>query len=417
MSRKYFPIHTDTACKLKWTWSTLKLYTGQTSSCHRVDSDTITAETLDTFHNTPKKLHDRQLMLDGQWPKGGCEYCRDIEQNGGSSDRLLHLSIPDFIPPELTNDPFATVISPRLLEVYLDNVCNMSCLYCWDGFSSKIQQENSKFGRFESYGVVIDNRAQKNLNHQDLKTSFWNWLDKNCQSLERLHILGGEPFYQKDFEVLLSFLENKINPGLEFNVISNLMIDSDKFVSHIQRIKKLVIDKQIKRFDLTASIDCFGAEQEYVRFGLDLDQWRQNFEYLVSQEWIYLNINQTLSGLTIKTVPDLLQYINRMRTTRDIGHYFSITVMTHEFLHPQIFGTGFWNEDFDRIFNNMPSETETQQQALEYMKGISLQINSGARDSNKIHQLGVFLDEIDRRRNLDWRSTFPWLMKELENVV
>jgi organic radical activating enzyme len=356
-------------------------------------------------------------MLDGQWPKGGCEYCRDIEQNGGSSDRLLHLSIPDFIPPELTNDPFATVISPRLLEVYLDNVCNMSCLYCWDGFSSKIQQENSKFGRFESYGVVIDNRAQKNLNHQDLKTSFWNWLDKNCQSLERLHILGGEPFYQKDFEVLLSFLENKINPGLEFNVISNLMIDSDKFVSHIQRIKKLVIDKQIKRFDLTASIDCFGAEQEYVRFGLDLDQWRQNFEYLVSQEWIYLNINQTLSGLTIKTVPDLLQYINRMRTTRDIGHYFSITVMTHEFLHPQIFGTGFWNEDFDRIFNNMPSETETQQQALEYMKGISLQINSGARDSNKIHQLGVFLDEIDRRRNLDWRSTFPWLMKELENVV
>jgi hypothetical protein len=29
----------------------------------------------------------------------------------------------------------------------------------------------------------------------------------------------------------------------------------------------------------------------------------------------------------------------------------------------------------------------------------------------------VFLDEIDRRRNLDWRSTFPWLMKELENVV
>jgi wyosine [tRNA(Phe)-imidazoG37] synthetase (radical SAM superfamily) len=31
-----------------------------------------------------------------------------------------------------------------MIEIYFDNVCNMSCIYCWDGFSSKIQQENIK---------------------------------------------------------------------------------------------------------------------------------------------------------------------------------------------------------------------------------------------------------------------------------
>ena len=76
MSNKYFPIKTETACQLKWNWSTIRLYNGATSSCHRVDSDLITVDTFDSFHNTPKKLSDRQLMLDGKWPTGGCEYCQ-----------------------------------------------------------------------------------------------------------------------------------------------------------------------------------------------------------------------------------------------------------------------------------------------------------------------------------------------------
>jgi organic radical activating enzyme len=417
MSGKYFPIQTETACKLKWTWNTIRLYNGVTSSCHRVTGDLVTAENFPTFHNTPKKLADRKLMLQGQWPTGGCEYCKKIEDTGGSSDRMMHLAIPDLIPPELETNTEAIEVTPRLVEVYLDNVCNMACIYCWDGFSSKIQQENQKFGRFESQGVVIDNRAKKVLDHEALKNSFWSWLDTNYHVLERLHVLGGEPFYQKDMQTCLEFLENHCNDKLEFNVVSNLMIKTDSFRNQIERIKKIVIDKKIKRFDLTASIDCFGPEQEYVRYGLDLDQWRENFEYLVSQPWIYLNINQTLSGLTIKTVPDLLKYINQLRTHREIGHYFSTTVMTHKFLHPEIFGTGFWKSDFEHILNNMPNNTWQQQQARKYMEGIRNQVNLEQRDHTSLNQLQVFLEEIDRRRNLNWQKTFPWLVKELQNVV
>jgi hypothetical protein len=215
----------------------------------------------------------------------------------------------------------------------------------------------------------------------------------------------------------LELLETHENPELEFNVVTNLKTPHNRLVNIIDRIHQIVLQGQIKRFDLTVSIDCFGPEQEYVRFGLDLDQWRSNFEYLVEQSWITLNINQTLSGLTIKTVPDLLQYINSLRTDREIGHYFSTTVMTYDFLHPEIFGPGFFDQDFEKILNNMPTDTWQQQQAKKYMQGIQLQINSGQQSQEKINQLVVFLDEIDRRRNLNWKKTFPWLVKELENVV
>jgi hypothetical protein len=118
-------------------------------------------------------------MLDGQWPSGGCEYCRNIEDAGGYSDRQLHLTIPNQSPPELEYDLTATKVTPQIVEIYFDNVCNMSCLYCWDGFSSKLQQENIRFGRFEAQGVVIDNWANKVANIDKLTDKFWQWMSAN----------------------------------------------------------------------------------------------------------------------------------------------------------------------------------------------------------------------------------------------
>jgi hypothetical protein len=215
----------------------------------------------------------------------------------------------------------------------------------------------------------------------------------------------------------MDFFETHPCCDLELTVVSNLMITDQKFQTLIQRLRSLVSRKHLARFDLTASIDCFGSEQEYVRYGLDLAQWKRNFEYACEQKWITLKINQTLSSLTIKTVPDLLKYVNNLRASRKIGHYFSITVMTHEFLHPEIFGVGFFDKDFENIIQCMPQDSETQLIARDYMQGIQKQINSKSRDQKKINQLAVFLNEIDRRRNLDWKQTFPWLEKELIDVV
>lgn len=414
---RYFPIKTKTSCQLKWTWSTIRLYDGSTSSCHRVDPDFINENNFFSFHNTEKKLADRKLMLDGQWPTGGCEYCRQIEDAGGSSDRMFHLSIPDLVPPELSDNPDAIMVTPRIVEVYFDNVCNMACLYCWDGFSSKIQQENTKFGRFEKHGVIIDNYARRTSDQLVLTQNFWSWLFNNRQQLRRLHVLGGEPLFQPQFDECLDFFDRNPCPTLEFNVITNLKVSQTKLEKNLERIKKLLDDKKIKRFDLTASIDCFGPQQEYVRWGIDVEQWKQNFEILVNAPWIYLNFNQTLSGLTIKTIPELIDFINEKRSRREIGHYFSTTVMTHEFLHPGIFGPGFFSGDFDTIINKMPEHTWQQKEAKKYIDGIRQQIDICQKDQNKINQLSIFLTEMDRRRGTDWKTVFPWLVKEVNNVV
>jgi organic radical activating enzyme len=407
MAEKWFPIKTDTACQLKWNWSTVRLREGSTSSCHRCNAETVTQATFSTFHNTPKKLQDRQLMLKGVWPSGGCEYCKEIEQAGGTSDRLTHLQIPNLVPTELDSTIDAITVSPKILEIYFDNTCNLACVYCWDGFSSKIEQENRKFGKFNQSGVIIENRSKK-TDATNLTEEFWKWFVDNALSLSRFHVLGGEPFYQDNFYKCLDFFEINPCPELEFNVISNMMVSSKKFQDTLDRIKKLVATRKLKRFDLTASIDSFGAEQEYVRHGLKLDQWQENFDYAAKQKWIVLNVNQTLTHLIIKRIPDLLTYVNQHRQHRPVGHYFSLPVMTHDFLNPGIFGPGYFNKEFDEILSLMPEGSQK-----DYMQGICAKLNLATRNPESIQKLGVFLDEIDRRRNLNWRQVFPWLEKEI----
>lgn len=415
MTDRFFPIRTTPACQLKWTWSTIFLYEGQTSSCHRVKKDNLDPNDFNNFHNTPGKLIARQKMLDGEWPGNGCEHCKKIEDNGQFSDRLFHVQIPNLYPKELDESAEAINVTPRILEIYLDNVCNMSCIYCASSNSSRIEQENNKFGRFDCDGVIIENKHSRTSAYDQNLSNLWKWLENNYKELRRLHILGGEPFFQSQFEPLLEFIENNENKDLELNIVSNLKVPKEKFVSYIERFKKLTAKRKIKRFDLTCSIDCWDAEQEYIRHGMDLEQWKENFEIAVAQKWLVLNINQTLTNLGMKTVDSLLKYINIHRNNREIGHYFSV-VLQYDYLTPGIFGAGFFDKEFHNILECMPETTWQQQQAKKMMQGIYEDTKNCSRDNNEIKKLFVYLTELDRRRGTNWKETFPWLVEEFESI-
>jgi hypothetical protein len=416
MAQKYFPINTATSCQLKWNWSTLYLHGAQTASCHRTGWGKLTSENFNQFHNTEKKQQERSEMLQGKWPTESCQYCREIEESGGFSDRMLHLTIPDMVPPELDDNPTATNVSPTILEVFFNNTCNLSCLYCLPTLSSKINQEHSKFGNFNVEGVQLYSSSQ-NSDYSSLLDKFWSWMYSNSHTLKRFNVLGGEPFYQAEFYKLIEYFEQHPHPNLELGIVTNLMIDSDKLELLIARFRSLLAHKHLKRIDVTCSIDCWGNAQEYVRFGIDLDQWEKNFKLLLGHKWLTLNINQTISVLTIKTMPTLLEKLIEWRQQHSIGHYFSAVSPQPSYLMPHIMGSTVFDNDFETILQLMPSTTDQDCTAISYMKGIQNQILESEPNQVEKHKLKIFLDEKDRRRNTNWKQVFPWLEKEIEHVV
>ena len=309
--KKYFPIKTDTSCLAKWSFSKIVLHQGQTASCHRVIQHNFDVETFN-FHNTPEKIQEREIMLNGQWPNGNpgplettCEqYCGKFEKNGGESDRQFYNLIPDLYPQELDYDRTLTSIIPTILEVYIDNTCNLKCIYCIPELSSGIHSEMIRFGRFEKHGLILETKHKHPENFDQIQQEFWKWMANNAIKLKRLHLLGGEPFYQTQFDTFLEFFNNNPCPNLELQIVSNLMIKQSKLKEYINRIKQLIAEKKIRRLDMHCSIDCWGPQQEFVRYGIELAKWEENFKYLIGERWIKLNINNTVSVLTIKTLPE-----------------------------------------------------------------------------------------------------------------
>ena len=152
-----------------------------------------------------------------------------------------------------------------------------------------------------------------------------------------MHLLGGEPLYQKEFYRCLDYFKTSPNSDLEFNFVTNLMISPSKFEQLVDQMKSMTVDRNVKRFDITVSLDCWGVEQEYARWGLQLDTIEANINTLLKTPWIYLNINSTLSPLTIKKFPELIEKINTWKTQRKIQHHFQ-TVFYPEYHNPDIFG-------------------------------------------------------------------------------
>jgi pyruvate-formate lyase-activating enzyme len=409
-----FPIKTATACQSKWTWSTIYLNQLSTASCHRVNPVPFDLKDFDNFHNLPRKLQDRKLMLQGEWPKGGCEYCQSLENAGGHSDRQHNLEIRGLTPPELETNFSAVEVSPRIVEIFAQNTCNLSCIYCNGNLSSQIERENLKHGNFDKDGVHIPIITTPTTAAKEYFDRFVLWLDRNVTTLKRLHLLGGETFIQHELmNSTLDILERHPSPDLEFCIFSNLNVPDSVWERYIPRIQDLQKQGHIKYFDLTASIDCWGPEQEYVRSGLDLKKFEQRFAWAADQDpsWLRFNVNQTVTNMTIKTMPQLIEKIKQYSKNRHIGQYFEFYIGTQKFQHPDIYAYSMWEKDFEKILAAMPSNTIEQQESTLRVIGLQKYLQQSTEHNHaEIKKLHVYLDELDRRRGTNWRDLFGYLV-------
>lgn len=416
--KKYFPIKTKTACQLKWNWSTIWMTEGLTNTCHRCLKVPIDLDNFDSFHNLPHKIKERNIMLDGKWPtvenggSGHCNFCRLKEEGGGMSDRTNMLTIPNQYPKELDENPNAVVVTPKILELFMNDTCNLKCTYCNTRDSSQWASEVKRFGP-----IVLDDgtthhnwqSVEKFKKQKELFEKTMNWIEREGHNLQRLHLLGGEIFYQSELQQVIDTLKKIKNRNLELNIVSNFMVKETTFKNYVEQIKGLIQDKHIGRFDLTASIDGWGDEAEYARTGLNCDHFDKLFSWTVNQKWIILNTNQTVTSLTVKSIPLLIEKINEWKQIHPrINTRFSM-VVGRPFMHPAVYGYEFWENDIKKTISMMKQRKEFNQTEIEYMQGQFKEIKNKKPDMKLVKNLKNFLDILDQRRGTDWKKIYPYL--------
>lgn len=405
MPNRVFPIRNDTACVYKWAWNTFRLYDATSSSCHRVTPVTVPLDKFDDFHNTPEVLDDRKKMLEGSWPSGrGCEYCKNVEDQGGISDRLYHNDIPGLTPVDF--DPNGNQkVTPRIVELYLTNTCDLACVYCQPIYSSRNNEELKKYGPYPIGMIPV-----KQISNRDQYFSAWlEWVDKNYQHIDRLSILGGEPFLQKELWSILDFVSTKSNPELTISVTTNLNSSPDKIKKFVEICKELIVSRKIKKVTIGASLDCWGPQAEFIRNGLELSRWQENFEYLIQHKWLDISVHQVITSLSIGTTLELQKRIAeyKIQNPRIKQGYHVVDSGFEEIYHPDMFGADFFKTKLDELVEHYPVYNDWDLETKKRLEGICLMIGASTPDLLRLKKLRATLDMIDERRNTDWKSLFP----------
>ena len=424
---KLFPITKGLPCQLKWTHSTVYLTDGVSASCHRVQGDALEIRNGElNFHNIPAKLEARKKMLRGEWPGRGCEHCKHIEEAGGKSDRLNHLKMEGTTaPPELDTDLEAVDVTPRQLEVYWGNTCQQSCIYCDAHYSSTIQQEEKRFGDFNTGGVEISDRWKKNPKIEEHTELLFKWFENHLHKLHKIFVMGGEPFLQKETFRFIEFLEKGSYPDLTLVFFSNHNIAHERFKKWMDRLDALQKSGRLDKIQIFFSCDALGPEGEYVRTGLDLNVALKNFEYILHHTEFEQGINSALTITAVPGMPAMVKYINECSQIKPI-YWSMMKAAQHEFgmrpyMYPGIFGNKIndWGlreavEMFDTTSHGYPNSVKVGYK--NYMQGIIREFDQREPSPKRQRQWKIYLDELDRRRGTDWTKIYPQMFDILKDL-
>jgi len=426
MKSKPFPIKEGIPCQLKWNHSTVFLTMATTASCHRVTHDPYEfKDNKMNFHNIKTKLEARTKMLKGEWPGRGCEHCKSTEDSGGHSDRMSHLNMHGVTAPkELTNNLNAVNVTPTQLEIYFSNTCNLKCLYCNSKFSSTIDNENRINGEFmdgivDQFGkhIRIPGKIEINPNIKEDTDKLFVWLEEHIHELNKVMILGGEPFLQKETERMVELLERTSNPNLTLVVFSNLTVDPARVQKWLARMWKLVEHGKLDNLQVVGSLDCWGPQAEYVRNGLDLNKYVDNMEFILDKTKITPSINSAMMALTIPTLPDLIVQMNKWSKVREV--YWSgmkAGDAGRPYLNPTIFGKDIIPLGIDKAIEVYETNGDAIKEAqLNNLKGIRTECANTEPDLLQQKLLKLYIKELDRRRNTDYTKLFPTIDKLLNS--
>lgn len=250
-------------------------------------------DTLDGILESKIVKRRRKELQSGNRIKN-CKMCWHQEDIGMRSHRFWAWDFNQYVdlkPGKLQN-----------LEIGLDYTCNMMCRMCKPSLSSK----------WNSATEVNQVMQTIDSDHHDGQYSYGNYqrdmkdlLERtDLSELKKLQLVGGEPFYSKNFDWLMQKIDRETDVSeLIMHVATNGSIVPEN---------SLDILKRMGRLQIGFSLDAVGDLANCIRWGIDfaeidknINKWlelRKDFPNIV------LGVHCTVNIMNMNKLDDLIDY-------------------------------------------------------------------------------------------------------------
>ena len=258
--------------------------------------------TLDEHWNSPHMMSVRSRMMSGETlPE--CEVCNDKLLNTDVYRtyfwQLFKHKYPDIW--ETTDTAGRTTMQPVSWDYRFSNLCNFKCRTCGDMLSSSWETEQKQ------HNMVDWSNPKNSWMKTDVRKNISAFQDSQIEAefaaaveqhrVEEVYWVGGEPLmYEQHWRYMRRIVELGDGPRVYARYNTNLSRVDYRGVNLYRDILSGLRDWQI-----CASLDGTGTVGEYIRTGLDYDQWLEYFGQAVEiqrhRRQVRIDFTLTLPGM------------------------------------------------------------------------------------------------------------------------
>lgn len=367
--------HADKFCPAPWT----SIYVNPDG---RVDNCCVSTNNLGLLGDSSiGEIVTNQLSLDirkkfsiDEYP-GGCSTCDQ------SSDKMTLRS--QFVkwfesaPKDIYNSP--NNFELRYADLRWKNTCNFACVYCYPDLSSAWAQELGRYVKIE-----------KDDNHAMLE-----YILKNLKTLNYLYLAGGEPFLLKENEIVLEELL-KVNPDCEIRVNTNLSrLDS----------KTWQLARQFKNLHIIVSVEDTEERFDYIRYGGNWKQFDENIKE-IRKFTNQVTFNMVYTALNTHSIFNCVDYLEDLRFNHEVFNFLYYNLGNGGSLEPRLLHANVLSESI-KLLESRINSGKYFGHFLSSLNTVKNILQEPYKHNVHHTTLFQFLENIDKRRNLNSRTLFP----------
>jgi len=264
----------------------------------------------DIFHS--KYMNDlRQDFLDGKQP-ANCSVCWKDEENGYTSKRqhynqIIKEYLGEFASPEVITSQVSEY--PFDFQVILTNACNLKCRSCGSSHSTEWYKELKTMPDEDVHGIRNYLYPLPHGQAGDRNGEFISSMEDWLPFVKRIEIVGGEPFYTKNWENAWNYMiDQKKSKDIILNMSTNATICNEPLVRRIA--------ENFKKVGIGLSVDGMGKTFEYLRKNANWDDVEKNIlnfnkiydDYKQNQK-IFFNYTYTTSWINAWELPEFYDWV------------------------------------------------------------------------------------------------------------
>ena len=320
----------DTLCLAPWTHTYLSPQTERRLCCasrepaqnfqQYIDISTGTGSytplTLEEHWNSDHMKSVRRRMMKGE-TLSECDVCNSKLLNTDVyRDYFWNLFRHHYDEIWLsTDDTGYTAMKPVSWDYRFSNLCNFKCRMCGDMLSSAWEAEQRQ------HNMIDWSNPKNNWMQPAIKKQITQFQDTAIEQefaqaveehrVEEIYWVGGEPLmYEQHWRYMKRIIELGDGPRLYARYNTNLGRVDYQGCNLYQDLLRHVRDWQI-----CASLDGTGIVGEYIRTGLDYNQWLENFkqgvQHATHRRQMRIDFTLTLPGLfEVENIQQLSHTLN-----------------------------------------------------------------------------------------------------------